>query len=125
MRYQQMVGFEEAAKVAPQVFEEFNKRFGRDLQIVKPYTLEDAEVGALDAKTAVALTENDKITLSHTREALESEYAKNQGSALAAATYGEVDDLICASELRARLCSALYMMRGEGPEAKRRSGNAL
>lgn len=47
MRYQQMVGFQEAAKVAPQVFEEYNKRFGRDLQIVKPYKLEDAEVAVV------------------------------------------------------------------------------
>ena len=98
-----------------------SKAVGADLV----YALENTEVGALDAKTAVALTESDKITLSTTREDLEREYAQNQGSALAAATYGEVDDLITASELRARICSALYMMRGEGPEAKRRSGNAL
>lgn len=98
-----------------------SKAVGADLV----YALEDAQVGILDAKAAVALTENDKITTKTTRGDLELAYAQGEGSALAAASLGEVDDLIDASELRARLCSALYMMRGEGPEAKRRSGNAL
>lgn len=47
MRYQQMVGFEEAAKVAPAIFDEYNKRFGRELSVVKPYQLDDAEVAVV------------------------------------------------------------------------------
>ena len=47
MRYQQMVGFQEAAKVAPKVFAEYNERFDRDLEVVKPYKLEDAEIAVV------------------------------------------------------------------------------
>lgn len=47
MRYQQMVGFQEAARVAPKVFAEYNERFGRDLEVVKPYKLEDAEIAVV------------------------------------------------------------------------------
>lgn len=47
MRYQQKVGFEEAARVTKEVFEEYNSRFGADLQTVRPYRLEDAEVAVV------------------------------------------------------------------------------
>lgn len=47
MRYQQMVGFQEAARLAPQVFAEYNQRFGSSLDIVKPYMLDDAEVAVV------------------------------------------------------------------------------
>lgn len=47
MRYQQMMGFQEAAKVAPQVFAEYNERFGRDLEVLKSYQLEDAEIAVV------------------------------------------------------------------------------
>ena len=47
MRYQQMVGFQETLRVAPEVFAEFQERFGRSLQIIKPYCLEDAEIAVV------------------------------------------------------------------------------
>ncbi len=47
MRYQQKVGFEEAAKVTKAVFEEFKEKFGRELAIIRPYKLEDAEVAVV------------------------------------------------------------------------------
>ena len=47
MRYQQMVGFQEAARVTQEVFDEYNQRFGRELAILKPYRLEDAEVAVV------------------------------------------------------------------------------
>lgn len=47
MRYQQMVGFQEAARVAPRVFTEFQEMFGRQLHMVKPYRLDDAEAAVV------------------------------------------------------------------------------
>ncbi len=44
MRYQQMVGFQRAAQVTQEIFDAYNQRFGRDLSILRPYRLEDAEV---------------------------------------------------------------------------------
>lgn len=47
MRYQQMVGFQNAAEVTKEVFAEFEKKFGRKLEIVRPYRLDDAEVAVV------------------------------------------------------------------------------
>ena len=47
MRYQQMVGFQNAAKITEEVFAEFEKKFGRKLGGVRPYMLEDAEVAVV------------------------------------------------------------------------------
>lgn len=47
MRYQQKVGFDEAAKVAPKVFKDFLDKFGRQLSVVEPYKLDDAEVAVV------------------------------------------------------------------------------
>lgn len=47
MRYQQMVGFRNAAKVAGEVFAEFEARFGRRLEAVRPYMLDDAEIAVV------------------------------------------------------------------------------
>lgn len=47
MRYQQMIGFRNAAKVTEEVFAEYEKRFGRKLEVVRPYMLEDAEVAVV------------------------------------------------------------------------------
>jgi len=43
MRYQQHKGFEEAMKLIPEVFAEFEKRFGRKYSLVEPYFCDDAE----------------------------------------------------------------------------------
>lgn len=47
MKYQQQMGFVKAKEVVPQVFEEYNKRFGRKLSVVEPYKLDDAEVAVV------------------------------------------------------------------------------
>ncbi|MBR6205667.1 MAG: pyruvate ferredoxin oxidoreductase [Oscillospiraceae bacterium] len=47
MKYQQMVGFGNAARVAKDVFAEFEQRFGRKLHTVESYRLEDAEVAVV------------------------------------------------------------------------------
>ena len=47
MRYQQKVGFENAAGIAEKVFAEYNERFGRDLGVVRTYRLEDAQIAVV------------------------------------------------------------------------------
>lgn len=47
MKYQQMMGFQSAAQVSDEIFEEYEKRFGRKLQQVEAYRLEDAEVAVV------------------------------------------------------------------------------
>lgn len=44
MRYQQLVGFESALRVIPQVQEEFFSKFGRRYEMVEAYRCEDADV---------------------------------------------------------------------------------
>ena len=47
MKYQQMVGFENASGAAKDVFAEFGQRFGRRLHTVESYRLEDADVAVV------------------------------------------------------------------------------
>lgn len=47
MKYQQMMGFENAASVTKEVFAEYEKSFGRKLQTVENYMLDDAEVAVV------------------------------------------------------------------------------
>ncbi len=47
MKYQQMVGFENAARVTKDVFAEFGRRFGRKLFTTESYRLEDADVAVV------------------------------------------------------------------------------
>lgn len=47
MRYQQKIGFEEAGKVAKAVFKEYEELFGRKLNVVDGYMLEDADVAVV------------------------------------------------------------------------------
>lgn len=98
-----------------------SKAVGADLV----YALPQAEVGILAADAAVAFAQNDKVTSPESRLALEKQWAEEHSSALCAAAYGEVDDIIDTEEVRARVCSALYMLRGEGPVAKRHTVDIL
>ena len=47
MKYQQMMGFENAARVTEEVFAEYEQRFGRKLQKIEKYMLDDAEVAVV------------------------------------------------------------------------------
>ena len=82
------------------------------------YALPDAVIGALPPQSAVAFAKNQEVTSQEKRAQLEDDWKQDVASSLAAAAYGEIDDIINPTELRARLCSALYMMRGEGPSEK-------
>lgn len=74
------------------------------------YALPDAEVSVMEPAAAVAFLWNDRITEDCTRQDLIEEWKRTRASAEAAATDGSVDDIIDPAELRARICSAVYML---------------
>ena len=74
------------------------------------YTLDGAEIGVLPASSAVAFAWNGEITQETTREQLEEKWRTSVSTASAAASTGEVDDIIAPAELRARIASALLML---------------
>lgn len=84
------------------------------------YALETAEIGVMNAAAAVAFAENDKITTSTSREELEEEWRVALSSPVAAASTGEIDDIITMPELRQRICSALLLLAVKGSVQGRR-----
>ncbi len=74
------------------------------------YALEDAEIGILPTSASVAFAWNEQINGTVTREELEEKWRTSIATAAAAATTGEIDDLITSVELRARIASALLML---------------
>ena len=74
------------------------------------YALPQAEISVMAPASAVAFLWNDRITRTTSREDLVEEWKKTCASAEAAAADGCIDDVIPAAELRARLCSAVYML---------------
>ncbi len=65
MKYQQMMGFKEAARVTKEVFAEYEERFGRKLQTVESYRLEDAEVAVV---TIGSMSGTGKYVVNQLRE---------------------------------------------------------
>lgn len=65
MKYQQKVGFDKAAKVACEVFSEYEKRFGRKLHTVEAYRLDDAEVAIV---TIGSMSGTGKYVVNQLRE---------------------------------------------------------
>ena len=65
MKYQQMMGFENAARVTNEVFEAYEKEFGRKLQKIEPYMLEDAEVAVV---TIGSMSGTGKYVVNQLRE---------------------------------------------------------
>ena len=74
------------------------------------YALETAEISALPSEAAVAFAWNDRISEETTRESLEENWLRSMSSPVAAASTGEIDDIINMDELRKRLCSGLLML---------------
>lgn len=89
------------------------------------YALPDAEISPVTAEAAVAFVENAGVTSPEDRKEKEKAWRDNRSSALSAARCGEIDDIVDLCDVRAKIASALYMMRGEGPIAKRRRVDAL
>ena len=87
-----------------------SKALGADLV----YALNNAEIGALSAESGVAFAWNDYITLENPRAVVVEEWKKTVSTASVAASSGEIDDIIGTNELRARICSALFMLLSKG-----------
>ena len=87
-----------------------SKAIGADIA----YAIESSEISALGADASVAFAWNDKVSLEKSREELEAEWKASLASPVAAASVGEIDDIISVSEIRARICSALLMLAGKG-----------
>ena len=79
---------------------------GADLALALP----EAVISVLPPEMAVAFLMNDQITSDQPREAVEAKWMETIASPVAAAESGDIDDIIPAAELRARLASALYML---------------
>ncbi len=84
------------------------------------YALPNAEVSVMAPEAAVAFLWNDRITETTTRQDLVAEWKSTCASAEAAASDGSIDDVIPAAELRARICSAVYMLMMKRSEVSAR-----
>jgi propionyl-CoA carboxylase beta chain len=98
-----------------------SKSCGGDIAFATP----DSCISALSPEASVALLWNDRIRaadLSASREVLEREWREQYASPNDAALCGEIDDIVPASEMRARIASALQMLLGKNtlsPKAKK------
>lgn len=94
-----------------------SKAIGADIEIAT----EGAVISVMSPESAVAFLMNDKISADKSRAEVEAEYCAKYASALCAAEKGDIDDIVSPETLRARICSALYMLavKADGaPERK-------
>ena len=83
-----------------------SKALGADLAIA----VEGAVISVMSPESAVAFIMNDQITADKSRADVEKEWCDKYASAVCAAEKGDIDDIVEVSTLRARICSALYML---------------
>ena len=83
-----------------------SKSLGADLEIA----LESAVISVMSPESAVAFIMNDQITAEKSRADVETEWCEKYASALCAAEKGDIDDIVDEATLRARICSAFYML---------------
>lgn len=83
------------------------------------YATDTAEISALTASSSVAFAWNSKITVDLSRDDLEARWRSTIASPVSAAACGAVDDIISVAEIRARVCSALYLLGQKGAADKR------
>lgn len=86
-----------------------SRALGADLTLALP----EAVISVMPPEAAVAFVWNHKIKADKPREAVEAEWREVYASPRAAAESGDIDDVIPAEQLRARLCAALYMLAGK------------
>lgn len=92
------------------------KALGADIVLA----LESAKVGVMPASTAVAFLWNDQISEEVSRQDLEKQWDETVGSPVAAASAGEIDDIIDAAELRQRIGGAVMMLSAKSKKAPAR-----
>jgi acetyl-CoA carboxylase carboxyltransferase component len=83
-----------------------SKSLGADIALA----LEGSVISVMSPESAVAFLMNDKITADKSRADVEAEWCEKYASATVAAENGDVDDIVDEATLRARICSALYML---------------
>ena len=83
-----------------------SKSIGADIALA----LDGSVISVMSPESAVAFLMNDKITADNSREDVEAEWCEKYASAQNAAENGDVDDIVDEATLRARICSALYML---------------
>ena len=83
-----------------------SKSVGADMA----FALDSAAIGVLPPESAVAFVWNDRVSGEGSREELEKQWTEICSSPVDAAEKGEIDDIIDASELRARICGAVSML---------------
>ncbi len=83
-----------------------SKSIGADIALA----LESSVISVMSPESAVAFLMNDKITAERSRADVEAEWCERYASAVNAAENGDVDDIVDEATLRARICSALYML---------------
>ena len=94
-----------------------SKSLGADLEIA----LEGAVISVMSPESAVAFLMNDAITADKSRADIEKEWCEKYASATLAAEKGDIDDIVDEETLRARICSAFYMLSSKAdgmPERK-------
>ncbi len=94
-----------------------SKSIGADIALA----LDSAVISVMAPETAVAFLMNDKISAEKSRADVEAEWCEKYASAVNAAENGDIDDIVDEQTLRARICSALYMLavKADGtPERK-------
>lgn len=98
-----------------------SKALGADLVFALP----QAVISTLSPAQAVALVWNDRVSNQTPREALEKEWIEKYAAPELAAANGDVDDIIPVSELRMRLCAAVYMLAAKADGAPDRKHPVL
>ena len=83
-----------------------SKSIGADIALA----LEGSVISVMSPDSAVAFLMNDQITAEKSRADVEAEWCEKYASAKNAAENGDVDDIVDEATLRARICSALYML---------------
>ncbi len=83
-----------------------SKSIGADIELA----LDSAVISVMAPETAVAFLMNDKISAEKSRADVEAEWCSKYASAVNAAENGDIDDIVDEATLRARICSALYML---------------
>ena len=94
-----------------------SKAVGADLA----YALPEACISVLSPEASVAFVWNDKVGAEKSRAEVEAEWREKCASAQDAADCGEIDDVIEASDLRKRICAALFMLayKAEGTPSRK------
>ncbi len=94
-----------------------SKSIGADIELATV----GAVITVMSPESAVAFLLNDKISADKSRAEVEAEWCEKYASATCAAEKGDIDDIVSPETLRARICSALYMLavKADGtPERK-------